>query len=88
MMWALLVQWAGVYAISTYRERAALLRAGLVVGGAGAIAALAVEVLRRTVEPWSHALVRRGSGVRRRARSASGSSCRSRCRCSSGCSTC
>lgn len=47
MMWAMLVQCAGVYAISTYRERAALLRAGLVVGGAGAVAALALATLER-----------------------------------------
>jgi hypothetical protein len=42
MVWALVVQCAGVYAIATYRERAALLRAGLVVGGAGAVAAMAL----------------------------------------------
>jgi len=46
MTWAYLVQLAGVYAITTYRERAALLRAGLVVGGAGAAAALALGALR------------------------------------------
>jgi putative nucleotidyltransferase with HDIG domain len=45
-LWALIVQLCGVYAISTYRERAALLRAGLVVGGGGAVTALAVEILR------------------------------------------
>jgi putative nucleotidyltransferase with HDIG domain len=50
-LWSLLVQWAGVYAISTYRERAALLRAGLVVGGAGAAVAVAMEVLNGTLEP-------------------------------------
>lgn len=61
MLWALLVQWAGIYAITSYRERAALLRAGLVVGGAGAVAALAVEALRRTLEPWSHGLY--GAGL-------------------------
>jgi putative nucleotidyltransferase with HDIG domain len=44
--WAILVQLSGVYAISSYRARAALLRAGLVVGGAGAILAVAVDVLR------------------------------------------
>jgi len=43
MLWALLVGWASIYAISTYRDRAALLRAGVLVGGAGALAALAVE---------------------------------------------
>ncbi len=46
LIWALLVQWAGVYAITTYRERSALLRAGLLAGLAGAAAALAVEGLR------------------------------------------
>jgi len=45
-LWAMLVQCAGVYAISTYRERSAVLRAGLVVGGAGALAAVALETLR------------------------------------------
>jgi len=54
ILWALLVQCAGVYAISTYRDRAALLRAGLVVGGAGALTALALETLRNPLEPvWS-----------------------------------
>jgi hypothetical protein len=46
MVWAMIVQCAGVYAISTYRERAALLRAGLVVGSIGAVGAVAVESLR------------------------------------------
>ncbi len=46
LTWALLVQWAGVYAITTYRERSALLRAGLLAGLAGAAAVLAVEGLR------------------------------------------
>lgn len=46
IVWGMLVQCAGVYAISTYRERAALLRAGLVVGSAGAVAALSLETLR------------------------------------------
>lgn len=53
MVWAILVQSAGVYAISTYRERAALLRAGLVVGGAGAVSAIALEILRGSIESWS-----------------------------------
>ena len=55
-MWAMLVQCAGVYAISTYRDRAALLRAGLVVGGAGALSALALESLRVVDEPISQGL--------------------------------
>lgn len=46
MLWAMLVQCAGVYAVSTYRDRAALLRAGLVVGGVGAVAALALDSLQ------------------------------------------
>jgi putative nucleotidyltransferase with HDIG domain len=41
--WVLLVQWVGVYAISTYRDRAALLRAGLIVGGAGAVLVVALH---------------------------------------------
>jgi putative nucleotidyltransferase with HDIG domain len=61
LVWALLVQWIGIYAITTYRERAALLRAGLVVGGAGAAAALAIEALRRTLEPLPHSLY--GAGL-------------------------
>ena len=39
-LWALLTQWAGVYAVTSYRERSTLLRAGLVVGSAGAAAYL------------------------------------------------
>lgn len=61
LVWTLLVQWAGVYAITTYRERAALIRAGLVVGAAGAIAALAIEAIRRTLDPVSHSLY--GAGL-------------------------
>lgn len=57
IVWALLVQMAGIYAVSAYRgERAALLRAGLVVGGAGAAAALAVGVLAHGIEPASRSL--------------------------------
>jgi putative nucleotidyltransferase with HDIG domain len=55
-LWALLVQWAGVYAITSYRERSALLRAGLVVGGAGVLVALAVEAIAHAHEPWPHSL--------------------------------
>jgi putative nucleotidyltransferase with HDIG domain len=55
-LWALLVQWAGIYAITSYRERSALLRAGLVVGGAGVLVALAVEAIAHTREPWPHSL--------------------------------
>ncbi len=53
LAWGLLVQFAGIYAISTYRNRAALLRAGLVIGGAGAVACLALETLRGSPEPTS-----------------------------------
>ena len=49
--WAMLVQLSGVYAISTYRERTALLRAGLVVGAAGAITALLLRSLQGGGEP-------------------------------------
>ncbi len=56
MTWAMLVQLSGVYAISAYSARTALLRAGLVVGGAGAILALAVEVLRGEMESLGHGL--------------------------------
>jgi hypothetical protein len=55
-LWALMVQWAGIYAITSYRERSALLRAGLVVGGAGAAVALAVEAIAHTREPWPHSV--------------------------------
>ncbi len=55
-LWALLVQWAGIYAITSYRERSALLRAGLTVGGAGAAVALAVEAIAHGREPWSHSV--------------------------------
>ncbi len=61
MLWALLVQWAGVYAITTYRDRAALLRAGLVVGGAGAVATLAVQSLGARGEPLGESLL--GAGL-------------------------
>ena len=60
-VWALLVQWAGIYAITSYRERSALLRAGLVVGGAGALVVLAVEGIAHTREPWAHTLF--GAGL-------------------------
>jgi hypothetical protein len=55
-LWALLVQWTGVYAITTYRERTALLRAGLFVGAAGAILALAAEALRVPTPPTGQVL--------------------------------
>jgi putative nucleotidyltransferase with HDIG domain len=61
MLWAMIVQLCGVYAISTYRERAALLRAGLVVGGGGAVTALAVETLKGELEPFSSSLY--GAGL-------------------------
>ncbi len=52
LLWALLAQWSAIYAIRAYRERAALLRAGLVAGGGAAAVALAVQVLRRPLQPW------------------------------------
>jgi putative nucleotidyltransferase with HDIG domain len=55
-LWAFIVQLSGVYAISTYRNRAALLRPGLVVGCVGAVSVLALEILRDGVEPLSRAL--------------------------------
>jgi len=61
MLWAMIVQLCGVYAISTYRERAALLRAGLVVGGGGAVTALAVETLSGQLEPLSRSFF--GAGL-------------------------
>jgi putative nucleotidyltransferase with HDIG domain len=61
MLWAMIVQLCGVYAISTYRERAALLRAGLVVGGGGAVTALAVETLSGELDPLSSSLF--GAGL-------------------------
>jgi len=60
MIWAMLVLCGGVYAIVTYRERAALLRAGLVVGGVGAAAALAMETLQGHVATVSHMLYTAG----------------------------
>ncbi len=60
MLWAFVVQCAGVYAISTYRERAALLRAGLVVGGAAAVTALAAETLKSPDKPWADGLYAAG----------------------------
>jgi len=56
MVWAMLVQCAGVYAISTYRERSAVLRAGLVVGGVGAVSTLALEALARGTDRPEYAL--------------------------------
>jgi len=61
MAWAMLVQLSGVYAISAYRARTALLRAGLVVGGAGAFLALALEVLRGNTDSLSQAIY--GAGL-------------------------
>jgi putative nucleotidyltransferase with HDIG domain len=46
MTWSMIVQLAGIYAVSAHRERAALLRAGVVVGSIGAFAALVLDVLR------------------------------------------
>ncbi|MBZ5640245.1 MAG: HDIG domain-containing protein [Acidobacteriia bacterium] len=60
MTWALLVQWAGIYAIATYRERAALLRAGLVAGVAGAASALAVAAVRDGLAPISRGVYEAG----------------------------
>jgi putative nucleotidyltransferase with HDIG domain len=62
MLWAYIVQLSGVYAIATYRERAALLRVGLVVGGVGSISAVAVEVLRGGAEPVASMLFACGLG--------------------------
>jgi putative nucleotidyltransferase with HDIG domain len=50
MVWSMLVQCAGVYAISTDRERAALLRAGLVVGSASGATVLAMETIKGNVD--------------------------------------
>lgn len=54
--WVLLVQWVGVYAISTYRDRAALLRAGLIVGGMGAVLVLALHGVAGGARPTSATL--------------------------------
>jgi putative nucleotidyltransferase with HDIG domain len=59
--WAMLVQLSGVYAISAYRARTVLLRAGFVVGSAGAILALAVEALRGEVDSPAQSLY--GAGL-------------------------
>ena len=58
--WAMLVQLSGVYTISAYRERAALLRGGLVVGGAGMVAALALASLEGGLEPLGSSLYSAG----------------------------
>ena len=50
LVWAVLVQFAAVYAITTYRDRAALLRAGLMVGLFGGAACLAVEAIQGRME--------------------------------------
>jgi putative nucleotidyltransferase with HDIG domain len=60
-LWALLTQWSAVYAITSYRERAALLKAGLIAGSAGALVALAIESIRNVHEPISHDLY--GAGL-------------------------
>ena len=82
-LWALLVQWAGIYAITSYRERSRSSAAGLVVGRAGALVALAVETIAHTRQPFAHS-VRRGPGVLRAGRSGWASSSRSCFRCSRG----
>jgi putative nucleotidyltransferase with HDIG domain len=51
VLWSFIVQLSGVYAIVTYRERAAVLRVGLVVGSVGAVCAVAVEILRGGTDP-------------------------------------
>ena len=50
-LWAWLTQLAAVYAITTYRDRAALLRAGLVTGAAGAVFCLALHAVREGLAP-------------------------------------
>lgn len=67
-LWAAIVQLAGVYAISAYRDRAALLRAGLIVGGAGAVAAIACESLQGRLDPvggvaWAATLAFLGGAI-------------------------
>jgi putative nucleotidyltransferase with HDIG domain len=61
MAWAMLVQLSGVYAISAYRARTALIRAGFVVGSAGAFLALAMEVLRGEMDSLARTLY--GAGL-------------------------
>jgi putative nucleotidyltransferase with HDIG domain len=56
MLWAMLVHCAGVFAISAYRERAALLRAGLVVGGVSAASVIALRALEGSLEPLARSL--------------------------------
>jgi len=59
-VWAMLVQLSGVYAITAYRARTALLRAGLVVGSAGAFLALSMEVLRGETDTLAYELYSAG----------------------------
>ncbi len=60
-VWALLVQFAAIYAITTYRNRAALLRAGLIIGLFGAGASLALSTIAGSPEEASR--VAFGSGL-------------------------
>lgn len=52
-LWAMVVQCAAIYAISTDRERTALIRAGFVVGTVGAVTAIALQTIRGELEPLS-----------------------------------
>ena len=56
MVWSMLVQCAGIYAITSDRDRRALLRAGLVVGAASAITAAAMQMLQGELPPLPQAL--------------------------------
>lgn len=60
-VWALLVQFAAVYAITAYRNRAALLRAGLIIGLFGAGASLALQAIAGSPEQASRLAF--GSGL-------------------------
>jgi putative nucleotidyltransferase with HDIG domain len=59
-MWALLVQWAAIYAISSYSDRAALLRAGFIVGAIGSFLALVLTVVDGTLWPWQLSVAKAG----------------------------
>ena len=47
---------AGIYGISTYRQRSALVKAGLVLGGVNALAVLALQSITGPALPASHLL--------------------------------
>jgi cyclic-di-AMP phosphodiesterase PgpH len=62
-LYALLGSLAGVYAIRQYRDRSALVKAGLVIGGVNALAACGIHLVSQDRFPGSEILVPIGMGV-------------------------